>query len=107
MGPIKTCVLGVGLSGLTFHVPFVMALPDLFQLTAVLERNPSTPGGKVHQRFGLTVKIHHSIDEVLRDQDIELVIIGTPNQTHFQFAKAALTAGKHGPPSFIGFWPTC
>ncbi|KAG1753884.1 uncharacterized protein EDB91DRAFT_1043575 [Suillus paluster] len=95
LSPIKTCVLGVGLAGLTFHVPFVLALPELFTLTAVLERNPQTPGGKVHQRFGATTKIYRTIEEVVNDPEIELVIVGTPNDTHYPLAKAALEAGKH------------
>lgn len=95
LSPIKTCVLGVGLAGLTFHVPFVLALPELFTLTAVLERNPQTPGGKVHQRFGVTTKIYRTIEEVVNDPEIELVIVGTPNDTHYPLAKAALEAGKH------------
>ncbi|KAG2158820.1 uncharacterized protein EDB93DRAFT_423937 [Suillus bovinus] len=95
LSPIKTCVLGVGLAGLTFHVPFVLALPELFTLTAVLERNPQSSGGKVQQRFGVTIKIHRSIEEVVNDREIELVIVGTPNDTHYPFAKVALKAGKH------------
>lgn len=78
--PIKTCVLGVGLAGLTFHVPFILALPELFVLSAVLERNPSTPGGKLQQRFGVTARIHKTLDAVLEDPEIELVIVGTPNE---------------------------
>ena len=93
---IKTCVLGVGLAGLTFHVPFILALPEIFTLYAVLERNPKTEGGKVNERFGVTPKIYRSLDSVLADKDIELAIIGTPNETHYEFAKAALNAGKHG-----------
>ncbi|KDR83581.1 hypothetical protein GALMADRAFT_133012 [Galerina marginata CBS 339.88] len=95
MAVINTCVLGVGLSGLTFHVPFVLALPNVFALHSVLERNPRAEGGKVKERFGVTVKIHRSLDGVLADPDVELVIIGTPNDTHYDFAKAALNAGKH------------
>ncbi len=93
---IKTCVLGVGLAGLTFHIPFILALPEIFTLYAVLERNPQTEGGKVNERFGVTPKIHRTLDGVLADKDIELIIIGTPNGTHYEFAKAALNAGKHG-----------
>ncbi|KAI5124855.1 hypothetical protein M0805_007288 [Coniferiporia weirii] len=95
MQPISTCVLGVGLSGLTFHVPFVLALPDLFSLHAVLERNPSSDGGKVRERFGIDVKIHRSFEHVLADEQIELVIIGTPNATHYEYAKRCLQANKH------------
>ncbi|KAG5341853.1 hypothetical protein C0989_007678 [Termitomyces sp. Mn162] len=93
--PINTCVLGVGLAGLTFHVPFILALPQIFTLHSVLERNPQTTGGKVHDRFGVSAKIHRTLEQVLQDSEIELVIIGTPNQTHYDFAKAALEAGKH------------
>lgn len=96
MAPIKTCVLGVGLAGLTFHVPFVLALPDLFSLHAVLERNPQSPGGKVKERFGVETKIYRTIEDVIGDKEIELVIVGTPNDTHYPLAKAALEAGKHG-----------
>jgi predicted dehydrogenase len=96
MAPIKTCVLGVGLAGLTFHVPFVLALPDLFTLHAVLERNPNSPGGKVKERFGVETKVYRTIEEVVADKEIELVIVGTPNDTHYSLAKAALEAGKHG-----------
>lgn len=93
---INTCVLGVGLSGLTFHIPFILALPGLFTLQSVLERNPKSQGGKVKERFGIDVKIHTSFEDVLVDPAIELLIIGTPSDTHYCFAKAALEAGKHG-----------
>jgi predicted dehydrogenase len=97
--PIKTCVLGVGLAGLAFHVPFVIALPELFTLHAVFERNPQSEGGKVHDRFRVTTRIHRTIEDVCADPDIQLVIVGTPNETHYAYAKAALEAGKHGAPS--------
>ncbi|OCB84537.1 NAD-binding protein [Sanghuangporus baumii] len=95
MAPIKTCVLGTGLSGLTFHIPFILALPDLFTLYAVLERNPKTEGGRVKERFGVTIKIHRTFEDVLADNEIELVIVGTPNATHYEFSKRSLEAGKH------------
>jgi len=95
MSPIKTCVLGVGLSGLTFHVPFLLALPELFELHSVLERNPKSPGGKVKERFGVDVKIHRSFEDILKDEAIELVVVGTPNPTHYELVKGALEAGKH------------
>lgn len=94
--PIQTCVIGVGLAGLTFHVPFILALPQLFTLHSVLERNPKSDGGKVRQRFGVSTKIHNSLEDVLADTEVELVVIATPNDTHYPFAKAALNAGKHG-----------
>ena len=96
MEPIRTCVLGTGLAGLTFHVPFILALPELFSLNAILERNPKTEGGKLHERFGVAVTIHTTLDDVLNDKELELIVIATPNETHYEFAKKSLEAGKHG-----------
>ncbi|KAI0751506.1 oxidoreductase [Daedaleopsis nitida] len=99
MTPIKTCVIGVGLGGLTFHIPFVLALPHLFTLHAVMERKPITPGGKLQERFGEDaakgVVIHNSFEAVLADPEVELVVISTPSETHYDLAKHALEAGKH------------
>ena len=98
--PIKTAVLGVGLAGLTFHVPFVLALPQYFTLHAVLERKPAGPGGKLAARFGAEaakgVIIYNTLDQVLADAEIELVIVGTPSETHYEFTKRIIEAGKHG-----------
>ena len=95
MKPINTCVVGLGLGGLTFHCSFILAL-DSFSLHSVVERNPVNTGGRVKERYGVAVKIYNSVDDALNDDEIELVIVSTPNKTHFQFAKAALEAGKHG-----------
>ncbi|KAI0033792.1 NAD-P-binding protein [Vararia minispora EC-137] len=73
--PIKTCVLGVGLAGLAFHIPFILALPELFTLHAVLERNPTSEGGKVQERFRVTTRIHRTIEDVCNDPEIQLVIV--------------------------------
>ncbi len=40
-------------------------------------------------------KLYRSVDELLADDDIELVIVNTPVQTHYDLTKQALLAGKH------------
>lgn len=98
--PIKTAVLGVGLGGLTFHIPFILALPQHFSLHAVLERSPSQPGGRLGARFGAAaargVRICTTYEEVLGDSQVELVVVSTPSGTHYALARRALEAGKHG-----------
>ena len=96
MEPIRTCVLGTGLSSLTFHVPFILALPERFSLHAILERSPKTEGGKLQERFGVVATVYTTLDDVLKDKDIDLIVIATPNETHYEFAKRSLEAGKHG-----------
>ncbi len=35
------------------------------------------------------------MEELLADPSIDLIVITTPNETHFPYSKAALLAGKH------------
>ncbi len=61
-----------------------------FNLYAVLERNKDLAVAEypyVHTR--------RSLDELLDDKAVELVIVNTPSYTHFDYAKKALMAGKH------------
>lgn len=85
---IRTGVIGFGLAGRVFHAPFVHAVPGL-ELTAILQRK----GGEAAQAYP-QVTIYRSLDDLLAS-DVELVVVGTPNATHYEFAKAALLAGKH------------
>lgn len=85
---IKVGVIGFGLAGKVFHAPFVSAVPGL-ELTAILQRTGDTAA----QSYP-TARIDRTLDALLRS-DIQLVVVGTPNATHFEFAKTALNAGKH------------
>ncbi|MFD2144135.1 Gfo/Idh/MocA family oxidoreductase [Mucilaginibacter antarcticus] len=38
---------------------------------------------------------YNTVEEILADDEIELIIVNTPNFTHFDFATRALRAGKH------------
>ncbi|KZT12863.1 oxidoreductase [Laetiporus sulphureus 93-53] len=98
--PIKTAVLGLGLGGLTFHIPFLLALPAHFTLHAVLERtpDPAQPKGKVAARFGAIardVRVYRTLAEVLGDGEVELVVVSTPSGMHCELARRGLEAGKH------------
>lgn len=87
--PIITGILSYGMSGRVFHAPFVDISP-LFDLYAVTERSTK----KANERYRQVIS-YNSVDELLRDPKVELVIVNTPNNTHFEFAKKALEAGKH------------
>ncbi len=87
--PIITGVLAYGMSGKVFHTPFVDTHTG-FDFYAVTERNMKT----AHERFP-NIKSFTSVDELISDEKIELVIVNTPNNTHYEYAKKALLAGKH------------
>jgi scyllo-inositol 2-dehydrogenase (NADP+) len=87
--PIITALLAYGMSGKVFHAPF-LATNKGFDLYAVLERNE-----KKAAKDYPDIKSYDTIPELLSDDKIELVVVNTPNNTHFEFAKLALEARKH------------
>lgn len=86
---INVGVVGFGLAGKVFHAPFVSAVPGL-RLASIVERN-----GDAAALAHPGVTIARSVDQMLADPGIRLVVIGTPNETHFQLAAQALRAGRN------------
>ncbi len=89
MQTIRTAILSFGLSGKVFHAPFIHLHPG-FELTAIWERTKSESTAVYPY-----VHIARSMDELLNDKSIDLIIVNTPTGTHFDFAKKALEANKH------------
>lgn len=77
------------MSGRIFHAPFLHAHPG-FTLKAVTERSKKTAA----QRYPDIIS-YNTIDELLADDEIELIVVNTPNNTHYDLATQALKAGKH------------
>ena len=89
MQPINTALCSFGMSGWVFHAPFIAADPH-FKLYAVWERSKNI----AEQKYP-GVKTYRTLEEMLADDAIELVVVNTPNVTHFEYTKKALLAGKH------------
>jgi predicted dehydrogenase len=89
MSDIGVAVIGFGLAGRVFHAPFVNAVPGL-KLEAIVQRR----GDEAAKAYP-NARILRSVEEALADPAIQLVVVGTPNETHFALAKQALEAGKH------------
>ncbi|MCX2450428.1 Gfo/Idh/MocA family oxidoreductase [Pedobacter sp. PLR] len=86
---IITGLMAYGMSGKVFHAPFVEAHPG-FTLRAVTERNQKNAATDYPEIIS-----YNTIEDLLADDQIELIIINTPNNTHYDYAKKALQAGKH------------
>lgn len=87
--PIVSAMLAYGMSGKIFHAPF-LETNNGFDLYAVLERNE-----KKAVKDYPNIKSYDSVSELLSDDKIELVVVNTPNETHFEYTKLALEANKH------------
>ncbi|WWC87271.1 uncharacterized protein L201_002159 [Kwoniella dendrophila CBS 6074] len=95
-GPIKTSILGTGMSLLVFHQPSISLLPEQFKLHSIYERTPKGRLDPLQESGKLKdVKIVRNLEEVLDDKEVELIVTSTPNNTHHDYAKRALENGKH------------
>ena len=86
---IKVGLVGFGISAKVFHAPFITTNNN-YELVSVVERYKQE--SKELYPFVQVVK---TFEELLQNEEIDLVVITTPNETHFPYAKAALEAGKH------------
>ncbi|KAK8137187.1 hypothetical protein PG984_005127 [Apiospora sp. TS-2023a] len=85
-------VVGYGMSAKIFHIPFIKATPSL-KLHSILQRSPK-PNDSAPADYP-DLKHHTSLDSLLADPELDVVILCTTPPTHFAFATQALEAGKH------------
>jgi predicted dehydrogenase len=89
MQMIRVGVIGFGLAGRVFHAPLISSVDGL-QLAAVLERSGNLAAGRYP---GITT--YRSLDEMLRDASLDLIVVASPSGTHFDVARQVIEAGKH------------
>jgi predicted dehydrogenase len=85
---IEVGLVGYGLAGRAFHAPVIRAVPGL-HLAAIVQR----AGNEAAEKYP-DVRIVRGVEELLAIREIRLVVIATPNDTHFSIAKQCLAAGR-------------
>jgi len=89
MKPINTALCSFGMSGYVFHAPFIEVHPA-FNLYGVWERTKNNAQAKYPK-----IKTFRTLEEMLGDPNIELVVVNTPSVTHYDFTKQAIISGKN------------
>ncbi len=86
---VRVGLVGFGMAGRVFHAPLISSVEGL-ELAAVVERTTN----KAAERYpGITT--YRSVEELLADASIKLVVVATPNSTHFRIAMQALEAARN------------
>jgi scyllo-inositol 2-dehydrogenase (NADP+) len=80
-------LVGFGFAGKVFHAPVIRAVDGL-RLTTIVQRH-----GALDPRYG-DVEFVTSVDDLLT-RPIDLVVIATPNASHYPIADQCLRAGRH------------
>lgn len=85
--PIRVGLIGHGLAGAILHAPLIEAV-DAFRISAVATSRPDLSARRHAPR-------RTDAAGVVGADDVDLVVIATPNDSHFPIARDALLAGKH------------
>jgi len=85
---IRVGLVGFGMAGRVFHAPLVSSVDGL-ELAAIVERSTNNAA----ERYPGSA-IYRTLEELLADRSIGLVVVATPNDSHFSVAMKALQAGK-------------
>lgn len=86
---IRVGLVGFGLAGRVFHAPLISSVEGL-ELAAVVERSTDRAAALYPG-----IKTCRTVEELLADASIKLVVIATPNSTHYELAMAALEAARN------------
>ena len=89
MGKINVGIIGFGLSGRYFFSPYIETYEG-FHLNAIV----TSQSDLVTNEYP-NAKVYSTVKLMLNDTDIDLIIVASPNYTHFEYTKMALEAGKH------------
>jgi predicted dehydrogenase len=85
---IDVGLIGFGLAGHAFHAPVIQAVSGL-RLAAILQRS-SSDAAELYP----DARIVRSVEELLAIPEIRLVVIASPNDTHYPIARQCLAASR-------------
>jgi scyllo-inositol 2-dehydrogenase (NADP+) len=86
---VRVGLIGFGLAGQAFHAPVIRGVPGM-ELACILERR----GSNASARYP-SVRVARNLIELLADETIQLCVVATPNDSHFELARACLLAGRN------------
>jgi scyllo-inositol 2-dehydrogenase (NADP+) len=89
---INTAVVGYGFAGKCFH-SYLANLADGLNLYAVSTRDPQRQASAKSDYPN--AKIFSTVDELLEDDNVNLVVIATPHDTHAELSIKCMNAGRH------------
>ncbi len=89
---INVALIGFGLSGRVFHAPIIASMPE-FNLSKIYTTNSESIN--TIKRLYPKTSIVSDVGEIMKDEDIHLVVVASPNTSHFVTAKEAIISEKH------------
>jgi predicted dehydrogenase len=88
MPGISVGLAGFGNAGRVFHAPVISSVSGL-ELAAIVQRHGDS-AGELYPR----ARIFRSLEDLLESSDVRLVVIATPNTSHYELARRCILAGR-------------
>lgn len=85
---VRVGLIGFGMAGQAFHAPVIRGVEGM-ELACILERR----GTRAQEKYP-DIRVARTLDELLADKQIQLCVIATPNDSHFELARACLLADR-------------
>jgi scyllo-inositol 2-dehydrogenase (NADP+) len=89
---INVAIIGFGMSGRVFHAP-IIADTESFNIYKVYTSSEESRV-LINSLYPHT-EVTNDINNIMEDEAVELVIITSPNTSHYELAKRVLLSGKH------------
>jgi len=93
VAPIRTAVVGFGISGKVFHAPLIEADAS-YSLDVIVTADPDR-SAEAARLYPNTRIVPTPEDLFALSGDLDLVVLGTPPLTHFDLAAMAIAHGLH------------
>jgi predicted dehydrogenase len=86
---IRVGIVGFGMAARVFHAPLISSVEGL-RLAAVVERHSDEASARYPE-----IVTYRSLEEMLGDSSLDLIVVATPSGTHFDVARQVIAAGKN------------
>jgi len=84
-------IIGNGKSTNRYQLPFILQRKDKYKVKTIFQRDLT----KVNWSKIDGIYYTDQLDDILNDRDIDIVIVATSSNVHYEMAKKVLNAGKH------------
>ena len=89
---MNAAIIGYGMAGRVFHGPIMNSVEEI-NLKKIYTKNEENQKA-IKNRYPEVLPVS-TLEEIFMDDSIELVVIASPNTSHYSLAREAILPGKH------------
>lgn len=94
-GMLTVAYIGFGNSVCRYHLPYVKKREDYIKVKYVYRREEDRIGDTERESWYPDIIFTSDIDEVMKDKEVNLVVVNTPDAFHVSYTMMALENGKN------------